>query len=385
MRILGWLIVAGVASDWYLPTPEEERLAQRWYASSDPAVGVGAKHHTVPAFYLRRFASGDGQLLVRDRPTGRLRPPIAVSDLAITNFYTVVSKDGSFDGRMEQLLSRVETGAAEILKMLISPYRHPGSLTPVEKVVLCQFVAFQLVRGPRKRREIELQADYAFKLEAGHTMTDKDLREITAVPHPNDHIRMMGPTSYAIFRCLLPRPVMVARIDAPMFVTCDEPVLVDVENHVRHGPDCNITQAELRRRRKRAAAAGSTYQRIVHVWDTRPTGVQIADAMIMPLAPSVLLVLGRPGQPSGQANFTGEEARQVADEVNKGLLNQAYEWVAARPDHPSFRGWEFPPPGPLIGVCDGGSVMSQQLQSAPSHPWQRIRRNWPGMPGNVIG
>ena len=49
-------------------------------------------------------------------------------------------------------------------------------------------------------------------------------------------------------------------------------------------------------------------------------------------------------------------ARQLAEYVNAALVGQAYQWVAARPDHPSFRDWTFPPPGPLTGVCNGGSI-----------------------------
>lgn len=134
-------------------TPEQDRLAQRWFDSSDPAAGVGARHHTVPAFYLRRFAYGNGRLLVRDRPTGRLFPPRTVSKIAITDFYTVVSQDGTFDGRLEQLLARVEGEAAQLLKLLLSPYRRPGPLTGAEQATLSQFLAFQMVRGPRKSDE----------------------------------------------------------------------------------------------------------------------------------------------------------------------------------------------------------------------------------------
>jgi hypothetical protein len=42
-------------------------------------------------------------------------------------------------------------------------------------------------------REIELQADYYAKLRAGHLMTDADLRNITAVPHPNQQMLLLGP------------------------------------------------------------------------------------------------------------------------------------------------------------------------------------------------
>lgn len=120
----------------------------------------------MPAFYLRRFADSDERLLVRDRPTGR-QSSRTVSKLAITDFYTVVSNDGTFDGRMEQLLCTVEGEAAELLKLLLSPYRRPGPLTEAQQATLCQFLAFQMVRGPRKRREMELHADYAVKLQAG--------------------------------------------------------------------------------------------------------------------------------------------------------------------------------------------------------------------------
>ncbi len=362
-------------------TPGSQRRAQLGVESSDPAVGVGAKHHTVPAFYLRRFADSDEQLLVRDRPTGRMFPPRTVSKLAVKNFYTVLSQDGSFDGRMEQLLVRVEGAAAQLLKLMLSPYRRPGPLAPAEQATLCQFLAFQMIRGPRKRREIELQADYAAKLQGGHALTDRDLREITAVPHPNQHILLMGPTSYAIFGFLMSRPVQIVRIDQPLFVTCDEPVLVDIDDHVHHVPECSVTPAELRQRRKRARAAGTTYEQHIHVWTTRPAGVQVADAIAMPLTPSALLVLGRPGeQTAPELFFNGDEARDLASDVNAALVGQAYEWVAARPDHPTFRDWAFPPPGPLIGVCDGGSVMSQQLRTTPPHRWQRLSRDWPGMP-----
>ena len=96
--------------------PGKERFAWHWFASSDRATGVGARHHTVPAFYLRRFVGSSERLLVRDRPTGRLLPPITVSKLAVTDFYTVVREDGTLDGRMEQLLGRVEGEAAQLLK-----------------------------------------------------------------------------------------------------------------------------------------------------------------------------------------------------------------------------------------------------------------------------
>ena len=37
-------------------------------------------------------------------------------------------------------------------------------------------------------------ADYTAKLQAGHQLTRRDLDTLTAVPHPNEHLRMMCQT-----------------------------------------------------------------------------------------------------------------------------------------------------------------------------------------------
>ena len=217
---------------------------------------------------------------------------------------------------------------------------------------------------------MELQADYAVRLQAGDALTGQDLREITAVRHPNEHIRLMGRLSYAIFRSLVPRPVQIVRIGVPLFVTCDEPVLVDIDNHVRHLPGYSLTHEELRRRRERAKKAGTTYQQRTRVWPDWSAGAQGADAIAMPLTPSALLVLGRAGERPVPGVFVdGDDARELAEYVNAALVGQAYAWVAARPDHPSFRDWTFPPPGSLIGVCNGWAC---QVKTRPV--WQRELR-----------
>src|SRR5690349_14405401 len=111
------------------PTPVEwaaetaNRLeAERWFRTSDPAAYTGSKHHTVPAFCLRRFAHGGRRLSVWRRSTDMITPG-AVDDLAITNFYTMLNTDGAFDGRLEGLLGRVEREAAPVIDWLLNPFR----------------------------------------------------------------------------------------------------------------------------------------------------------------------------------------------------------------------------------------------------------------------
>jgi hypothetical protein len=75
-----------------------------------------------------------------------------------------------------------------VFKLLLSPFRRPGPLPTKDHLAVCQFLAFQMVRGPRKRRTIQLEAPYALKIQAGDALIERDLREITAVPHPNVHV-----------------------------------------------------------------------------------------------------------------------------------------------------------------------------------------------------
>jgi hypothetical protein len=109
----------------------------------------------------------------------------------------------------------------------------------------------------------------------------------------------------------------------------------------------------------------------------------VADAIAMPLTPSVLLILGLPGeQPVQGVFFHGDDAPELAEDVNAagrpGL--RVGSGPAGSPVLPRL---DIPSPGPLIGVCDGGSAISQQLRSAPTRRWPRLRRDWPGMPSTA--
>jgi hypothetical protein len=91
---------------------------------------VGSRHHTVPAFCLRRFAADGKRLQVWRRATGEIGPG-SVDDLSITNFYTVLNTEGQFDGRMERLLGVVEKEAAEVIKLLlVTALRQPTMTGP---------------------------------------------------------------------------------------------------------------------------------------------------------------------------------------------------------------------------------------------------------------
>jgi hypothetical protein len=356
---------------------EAERRAQEWLANADPGLGVGSRHHTVPAFYLKRFANESTELSVRDRSTG-MHSTRSYLTMKITDFYTVVGDDGTLDGRLEQLLCQIEGNAARVFGDLLSPFRRPQPPDPVDYGAVIQFLAFQLVRGERKRRELELMADYTAKVQAGQQLTTRDLETLTAVPHPNEHLRMMCRTVESLAPYIGNRPLSVVFLDQPLLITGDEPVVVNVgTDYPQHQPDCFITKKNLARRRRAAVKSGTTWSQIVHIYYTRPTGVADAIEIALPLTPKSILFLGpigAYGEP--QARLRGAEAEHLARRINEHVVTQSLSWVAANPGHPYFASIDFPPPGPLIAVCDGGSVMSEQLKDAPEPRRPRLLRDW---------
>jgi hypothetical protein len=92
----------GILTASYPADPIAAGQARRWFETSDPAAYVGSRHHTGPAFCMWRFGVDDKRLLVWRRSTGKVKP-CSFDDLSVTNFYTLVSTDSQFYGRMEQL------------------------------------------------------------------------------------------------------------------------------------------------------------------------------------------------------------------------------------------------------------------------------------------
>jgi hypothetical protein len=370
-----------------------DREAQAWAAAASPDEGVGTRHHTVPAFYLRSFADGD-RLLVRRIPEHR---PVLCNlrDLAQRDFYTVMT-DGPGggpprpDGRIEQALRVVEGNAARVLRRLRNPLLAGRPLPPDDRDDLAQFLAFQLVRGVRKRREIELLAEYHVKLTAGGRAEDDgpadgqafdELARLRVVPHPNEHLRMLGGLAEKAHAFLRNRPVCVVELDRPLLFTCDEPVIVVTGNEPDdgHEPECFLTERERRRRRRRALAQGQeTFRDLVHLVPVRQSGIAVAEEIAMPLDPQHLLLLGPlGGDGERHIRITGHDADEFAADISVRLLDQAYLWVASHPEHPNLAEMPMPEPGPVLRVCDGGTAFSRALNEAPS-PRQtaRFRRDW---------
>lgn len=85
-------------------------------------------------------------------------------------------------------------------------------------------------------------------------MSEDELRALKFVPHQNEHIGHIQETTEPLAQELYGRPVALVTVDRPLFLIGDEPVIMNiVGNHVRHLPECSITDEQFHQELKRAA------------------------------------------------------------------------------------------------------------------------------------
>ncbi len=427
--------------DLHLAASEQEALhiALKRLKTMDPAAKVGAVHHTVPKFYLRRFARGEqvltrapGEVAVRTRN---------IRDMGQRDFYTaVVDAEGlacmqaaenfpdeqaaaawrqgtgpaTLDGRIEDVLATVDDwGAAVLARLTDTPER---ALTREERYALTTFLAFQLTRGVRTRREIELIGEYYAKTmlrpvlsakalrrtelaaaaRSGRTpargngrrlpakqtrgdnvLTDGQLRRIGIRPSANEHLSMFSDVADSIGEHVFLRPVTVVELDKPMLVTCDEPVVVvGGLGEDEHTSACSMTGKQRRKALADAISRGVDHREQLHLYPTRSKAVAVAEMISIPIDPTRALVLGskNTGAPA-HVRLEGDNAAAFTEDLNGKIVAQAYLWVVGHPVHADLSSLTIPEPGPLIMACDGGSPASETTNRPPEpRSTNRLRR-----------
>ncbi|MFE6601171.1 DUF4238 domain-containing protein [Streptomyces albidoflavus] len=99
-------------------------------------------HHTVPRFYLRRFAAPDSRLL-RVPIDGSAARLVGVGDAAVhKDFYSFRGPDGSLDDVVENQISVVEDAAAPVLRKVVDERRWP--LFGDDREIMALWVALPL-------------------------------------------------------------------------------------------------------------------------------------------------------------------------------------------------------------------------------------------------
>ncbi len=351
---------------------DADDAAEAWLQSLDRTEKIGSRHHTVPAFYLKRWALSDGKVRVYSRADAKFSIR-NIRDLGIKDFHTFINVDGAADSRMEMLLSRIEDDAAAVLDALLSSFQPISTLTAEQSLALATFVGFQMARGPRRRREEELMVEYWVKTQLRGTVPEVDLGNLRFAPHQNEHIGDMGDQAQRATKNIATRPLCLIVLDRPLLFTSDEPVIIHTDRtHVRHHPDCALTDAEiearLARERKKKKRRQRDVKRVVHIASSQPRGIAHAVEIVLPLSPRTALVYGPPDGWAGdiaRERLDGLAADTFAQRVNEQMLRYALDIVVAHPADEVFLRTPMPSLEPLLAVCDGTNAASKSINRVP--------------------
>lgn len=377
-----------VGERWALPegTAEDDEQAQRWLASIDPTAYVGSRHHTVPRFLLERWADRKDQVRIYRRIEKR-HGLENITNLAIRDFYTVINEDGTKSSALESLMGHIESNAKSYLDQILDPFTRPAPLGVDAIVALVQFATFQSTRTTRRRRELELHAEWYAKTMAAGQVADSELTRLSVVPHQNQTATMAAQSARELTLYFLCRPLAVMTLNRPLLYMCDEPVVLNAPSGAFHLPDCALTDAQIeervrrqfrkikQRRRGRAEVRGRT----VHFSSTMPAGYGVADEILLAISPRTALLWGPlaevpQGGPVERVTLDESESTLFAEMANGALCAQALDWIITRADDEAFGSRDFPPIGPLMRVCDGPNAAAAAVNEPPDR--YRPHRLW---------
>ncbi|WP_338767895.1 DUF4238 domain-containing protein [Nocardia vulneris] len=353
------------------------KIDEEWFQTVDRLGKVGSRHHVIPRFMLLKWADSNSHVWVKskhDRTEGIRN----IRDLGITDFYTFLATDGQLDATFEEVLSVVEARGATVLKRINNSFaaRDDTALTPEEFIQLAKFVAFQIVRGPRRRREHELLVDWYAKTVAALTepnrLSEDQLRTLEFAPHQNQHLELLGQMADTVTQELINRPVYLLSVDRPLFLIGDETVFFNTAGDpVHHRPECAISDEEFQRELKRARRKGRRQRdvrRLVHLYTTEPHNVEAATEIVMPISPRTLLLFGPATEWAGvviRERVSGSDADELAATINDRVAQACLDVIVGRIDDPSFRSLPIPERAPLLAVCGSGGAARDALMSAP--------------------
>lgn len=106
------------------------------------------RHHAVPQFYLRRFATPEDQIWVYDKVTGDTHCTSITNASVETHLYSVTLDDGTHMTDVEDFLAKIESSAAPVLAAFMDGRPIEGQ----DRMNMASFIAMMYVRTHAFRR-----------------------------------------------------------------------------------------------------------------------------------------------------------------------------------------------------------------------------------------
>lgn len=233
--------------------------------AAPPSTSRPRRHHTIPAFYLRRFANPKSQVVAYRRTTAAKFTTSVTNAAVETDFYAIIDSSGEVSLAVEELLSLVESHVHRIMGEIDRGIFPP---TGEDREWLSIFLALLLNRTREFRRQNELLVDFTTELQLqgltreqivvqlrakeGREPTDDEVDEIAAfvdnldeyeiTPHPNDSIRLMLElAANALGPMIAAMSWHLTRSSKRRFLTSDHPIVLWRTPSERNDPYHTLT------------------------------------------------------------------------------------------------------------------------------------------------
>jgi hypothetical protein len=278
-------------------------------------VGIARNHHTLPAFYFKRFADDEGLLSKWDRTTNKWSPIRPKSASVEVDFYIVETEDGPSDA-IENALSVIEGRAAEVIRMIDAG---TWPIPTERKAQLAEFLSLQRVRGTGFRASVDQftdeVADKIYYLEEMARFR-RQFSEEHGRPASDDELRARART--------VEKPVRVAMSQNAAIETMLKMAADDDRLAIYTYRSWNLERA--------SEAAFVTADSPLLLWSSNPPGFWgegelTADEITFPLDLRTCLVMRR----ADTGETTSDVALDRVQELNRRSFDHAHRSVFVRP------------------------------------------------------
>ncbi|MGI8775562.1 MAG: DUF4238 domain-containing protein [Actinomycetota bacterium] len=278
-------------------------------------MGIARNHHTLPAFYLKRFADENGLLSKWDKAAKKWGPIRPKSASVEVDFYIVETEEGPSDA-IENALSVIEGRAAEVIQT-IDAGTWPIAIE--RKAQLAEFLSLQRVRGTGFRASVnrftDQITDKMYYLEEMASYQRQFLAANGRQPN-DDELREHSRT--------IERPVQVsmsqnAAIEMMLKLAAD-----DLRLAIYTYRSWNLERA--------TGAPYVTADSPLSLWSSNPPGFwgegeATVDEIAFPLDPRTCLVMRHPDTGESVTDVDSDRVR----ELNDRTFDHAHKLVFARP------------------------------------------------------